>query len=36
MTNENEVNEVAVEETVEEELVVSANQPKSVCESCEG
>lgn len=35
MTNENEVN-VAVEVEVEEELVVSANQPKSVCESCEG
>lgn len=35
MSNENEIN-VVVEETVEEELVVSANQPKSVCESCEG
>lgn len=35
MTNETEVN-VVVEEVVEEELEVSANQPKSVCESCEG
>jgi hypothetical protein len=34
MTNENEVN-VEVE-VAEEELVVSSNQPKSVCESCEG
>ena len=33
MTN---VNENEVEVVVEEELVVSANQPKSVCESCEG
>lgn len=33
MTNENET-QVGVEE--QEELVVSANQPKSVCESCEG
>ena len=33
MTNVNE-NETQVE--VEEVLEVSANQPKSVCESCEG
>ena len=35
MTNETNDVSVAVE-NVEEELVVSANQPKSVCESCEG
>ena len=35
MTNETNDVSVAVEEA-EEELVVSANQPKSVCESCEG
>lgn len=34
MTNENETNVPVVE--VQEELVVSANQPNSVCESCEG
>lgn len=33
MTNENEIKEV---EVIEEELVVSDNQPKGVCESCEG
>lgn len=33
MTNELETQ---VEVEVEEELAVSANQPKSVCESCEG